>query len=51
MNTLNFNDLLALLIEYQIDDIRDYFRRKQSEHDAKHGISRRKATNEDIDNL
>ncbi len=51
MNTLNFNDLLALLIEYQIDDIKDYFRRKQAELDAKNGVSRSKATNEDIDNL
>jgi hypothetical protein len=51
MCELNFKDLQALVIEYWIDQIRDYFKRKQEEQNSRRGISVRKASNEDIDNL
>jgi hypothetical protein len=51
MCELNFKDLQALVIEYWIDQIKDYFKRKQEEQNARRGISVRKASNEDIDNL
>ena len=51
MCELNFKDLQALVIEYWIDQIRDYFKRKQEEQNARRGIAVRKASNEDIDNL
>jgi hypothetical protein len=51
MCELNFKDLQALVIEYWIDQIRDYFKRKQEEQNSRRGVSVRKASNEDIDNL
>jgi hypothetical protein len=51
MTTLHFSDLQALIIEYDIRDLEQEIERKEKERLDQLGISRRKATPEEINRL
>jgi len=48
MCDLNFDDLLALVTEYDIQSIKEYFKSKQKEANEKRGINVTEASNDDI---
>lgn len=48
MKRLNYYDLLALIVEYDIENIREHLRQLQKQNDAKHGRNVKVASNEDI---
>ena len=48
MCRLNYTDLLALVVEYDIDEILAHFRKMESQRNEKRGVSVRDATNSEI---
>ena len=48
MCELNFNDLLALIVEYDIVAIKDYFKELQNSKNEARGVMVRKATPEKV---
>ena len=51
MEDLNYTDLQAMIIEYDIDILERMKREKERERLASKGVERRKATAEDFDRL
>ena len=48
MCELNFNDLLALIVEYDIESVKEHFKAKQKSLNDKKGINVINASNEDV---
>ena len=51
MCDLNYNDLKALIIEYDIQSVKEYFRSKQKALDNARGVEIVDATDEDVARL
>ena len=45
MKRLNYTDLLAMIVEYDIDAINDYLRQKKQRANIKNGVEVREANN------
>ena len=48
MCSLNFNDLLAIVTEYDIESVKEYFKSMQRDLNEKRGINVIDASNDDI---
>jgi len=48
MCELNFTDLLALIVEYDIESVKEYYKIKQKEKNDERGINVIPASNEQI---
>lgn len=51
MKRLNYYDLLALIIEYDIENVREHIRQLQKQKDNQMGRTVKIATNQDILNM
>jgi len=45
---LNYTDLLSLVVEYDIENVKEYFKAKQKELNDKRGVNVIEASNEDV---
>ena len=48
MSRLNYTDLLALIVEYDIEEILNHFRKLEKQRLEENGVSVREASNEEI---
>jgi len=48
MCDLNYTDLLALVVEYDIEAVKEYFKNKQRDLNERRGVTVRQASNDDI---
>ena len=48
MCRLNYTDLLALIVEYDIEEIKNHFKKLEQSRLAEKGVTVREATNSDI---